>query len=228
MLDFKRFITYILIYKKCIENIEIWTSYYNGKFHPNLRYKINLKSNIIGRQLMRCSFFSNTQIHEKKIKYYNKRDNTIMFIQSEYLINSGSFINTNIYIDFILMILRSYNIELNCKIQYCGEYYEGSIKEISYRKYIGEKIDFEENKIYYEEKYKKYYDDKLEKLYQKSLSKHQIFRIVDRIERLIKSGKNAYIMSKLLNNDLQKKDVEKYPELINTTDELIKLKLLIQ
>ena len=48
-----------------------------------------------------------------------------------------------------------------------------------------------------------------------------------RIEKLIKSRKNSYIISKLKSGDFKAQDVKKYPELIEAVDELTKLKTVI-
>jgi len=51
---------------------------------------------------------------------------------------------------------------------------------------------------------------------------------VIRLEKLIDSRKNSYVVSKLKSGDLHADDIKKYPELIEATDELIRLKMMVK
>ena len=51
-------------------------------------------------------------------------------------------------------------------------------------------------------------------------------QMFDKILKIINSNRNAYIINKLSNGELTRDDVKKYPELIDTVDQIEKIKLL--
>lgn len=72
-----------------------------------------------------------------------------------------------------------------------------------------------------------------QKYYRKYVNKINYRRYTELVHKMdiiidkLKSNKNSYILSKLTDGDLNKEDVSQYPDLINTFDELTKLKITL-
>ena len=240
--DIYCFLLDIQKYYKCIKSIEIYNTENAVKIFPNVEYKIRLKKSILRKSSNRFSdsylrhrrFLISNLTYPEHIDFSDFYSSGLAIIQLyEAILKRSPDITINIY-------YNGFNYS-NCKETINNgyainlwEFHDIVYKELSN---IGE----ENIKMKYIEEIRlKFKNCKnlrdclsiLDNIYPCSIFLKvwlDFWRTRDRIgkiEKLIESRKNSYIISKLTTGELKNEDVKKYPELIEAIDELTKIKVL--
>lgn len=206
-------------YQEYIDSVYIRNTTFT-KIYPNFRIEIEWNDKLKWKKHSDWYF----KVPPKGFNLFND------YGTEYYQINCDDFYDSGVHMLSIYEIIQSINKNIEVIISYKSKIFCNAPKKDEYKlSDFDLYIEKEKRKIIDNEKYNLFrrYEKEINEIHKKYRWIKGTHRMaLERIEKLINSRKNSYIISKLKSGEFKAEDVKNYPELIEATDELQKLKMI--